>query len=80
MSHSELDLREATAGEVRAARARKQISLDVLSESCGIAKSTLSAKLRGLTDFTVPELIDIAMALGVSAADLLPPAAAEDAA
>lgn len=71
MSHSEQTIRSRIAGEVRAAVARKQVKLDVLSEASGIAKSTLSMKLRGLSDFTVPELVDIAAALDVSAADFI---------
>ena len=51
--------------------ARKQVKLDALSEATGIPKSTLSTRLRGLSDFTVPELIDIAAALDVSAADFM---------
>lgn len=52
--------------------ARRQIKLDDLSDTTGIPKSTLSTKLRGGSDFSVPELIEIAAALDVSAASLLP--------
>lgn len=67
--------REAVAAEVRATVARQQVSLSELSERTGIAKSTLSNKLRGKTDFSISELIDVAIALDVPTADLLPPAA-----
>lgn len=71
MSHSEH--RQIVAGEVRAVVARKQLRLDDLSAATGIAKSTLSMKLRGHNEFTVTELIRVAIALDVPAADLLAP-------
>jgi len=69
---SQSEHREAVAGEIRAVIARKQVRLDDLSVATGIAKSTLSTKLRGHSEFSVTELIDIAMALDVPAADFLP--------
>lgn len=71
MSPSEHSIRGKVASDVRAAVARKQVRLDALSEATGIPKSTLSTKLRGRTDFTVPELFDLAGALDVPAMDLL---------
>lgn len=72
MSH--LEQRQAIAGEVRAAVARKQLRLDDLSATTRIAKSTLSTKLRGHSDFTVTELVLLSVALDVPAADFLAPA------
>jgi transcriptional regulator with XRE-family HTH domain len=69
--------RAAIAGEIRAVMARQQVSARAVSEVCGITRSTLSRKLSGRQDFSVPELIDVARALGVSAATLLEPAVSE---
>lgn len=57
--------------------ARKQVKLDDLSAATGIAKSTLSNKMRGLSEFSVSELIAVAVALDVPARDFIVPTATE---
>ena len=74
MSRSEH--RQIIAAEVRAAVARKRVRLDELSAATGIARSTLSNKINGNSDFTVSELVEVAIALDVSAAEFLPSATA----
>ncbi|PFG17243.1 helix-turn-helix protein [Propionicimonas paludicola] len=63
------------AAEMRAALARQQRSQSWLAAQAQISKAALSRKMRGETDFTVPELIQCASALGISAASLIEAAA-----
>ncbi|WP_183101338.1 helix-turn-helix domain-containing protein [Nocardioides pelophilus] len=74
MSHSEQRLgqvQRAILRELRSILARRQIKLAALSTATGIPRSTLHHKLRGRTGLTVSELVLIAIALAVPAADLL---------
>ncbi len=78
MSHSEHRgerARHAAARELRAAVARKQVTLSALSAAAGIPRSTLHNKLQGNSDLTVAELVRLAIALDVPAADLVAVAA-----
>ena len=74
MSHSEQRDRRVTsaaASELREVVADKQITLTELSTSSGIPRSTLTRKIRGEGDLTITELVRLAVALDVPAADLL---------
>lgn len=74
MSHSEQRDRRVTsaaASELREVVADKQITLTELSTASGIPRSTLTRKLRGEGDLTITELVRLAIALDVPAADLL---------
>lgn len=74
MSHSEQHLgqvQRAILRELRSILARRQIKLAALSSATGIPRSTLHHKLGGRTGLTVTELVLIAIALDVPAADLL---------
>lgn len=74
MSHSEQHLgqvQRAILRELRSILARREIQLAALSSATGIPRSTLHHKLRGRTGLTVTELVLIAIALDVPAADLL---------
>lgn len=64
--------REIVAGEVRAALARDGRSAADLAEATGIARSSLSRKLRARTPFYVEELIEVAVALHIDPATLIP--------
>ena len=61
----------ATARELKEIITRKQVTLAALSAATGIPSSTLDRKLRGRGDLTVSELVRLAVALDVAAADLL---------
>ena len=67
----ERELSRAVACDLRAVAARRQVTLSALSRATGIPRTTLSRKLRGHGDLTVSELVRLAVALDVSAADLL---------
>lgn len=74
MSHSEQHLgqvQRAILRELRAILDQRQVRLAALSTATGIPRSTLHHKLRGRTGLTVSELVRIAIALDVPAADLL---------
>ncbi|KAA1427877.1 helix-turn-helix domain-containing protein [Nocardioides antri] len=74
MSHSEHRgerARQAAACELRAAVARKQLTLSALSAAAGIPRSTLHSKLQGHSDLTVAELVKLAIALDVPVARLV---------
>lgn len=66
--------RKLIAGEVRAARARVNISVVDLATASSISISALRRKLNGETSFTVEELISVASALGVAVGDFIPDA------
>lgn len=51
--------------------ARRRIALTALSEATGIPRSTLHNKLRGKSRLTIVEVVRIAIALDVPAADLI---------
>ena len=64
--------RKLIAGEVRAARARVNISVLDLATASSISISALRRKLNGETSFTVEELISVACVLGVAVGDFIP--------
>lgn len=64
--------RDAIAAEVRAQMARAGLTQADLAHLAHMTPQSLSKKLRGLTSFTVEELLRISGALGVSPAQLLP--------
>jgi DNA-binding Xre family transcriptional regulator len=61
----------SAAGVIRDVIARKQIKLGSLSESTGIPRSTLHNKLGDKGELTLAELVQLAIALEVPAADLV---------
>ncbi len=65
------DLREAIAGELRAALARDGRSLTDLAHDSGVSKAALSRKLKGDTAVSVEELLRISVALDVSPASIV---------
>jgi transcriptional regulator with XRE-family HTH domain len=60
------------AAEVRAARARRQRTQADVASRIGMRQDTYSRKERGITPFTVAELMAIAEDLAVPVASLLP--------
>ncbi len=56
----------AVAAELRAERSRKQITVDSLAATVGLAKSTVLNYLNGKRDIPVPALMELCHALGVS--------------
>lgn len=60
------------AGAIAAELGRTGRSKRWLADHSGIAYSTLRRKMQARSDFTVTELADIALALGVSPAALVP--------
>jgi transcriptional regulator with XRE-family HTH domain len=62
---------DAATRALRDAVTRKQVTLAALSAATGISRSTLGRRLRGRGDLTVTELVRLAVALDVVAADLL---------
>jgi transcriptional regulator with XRE-family HTH domain len=67
------------AAEVRAAIGRARVKQSDLADQVGMHRSTMSRRLAGDSEFTIPELTAIANALGVELASLLPiPALAAD--
>ena len=74
MSHSESHrgrTNHAVACELRRVIARRQVTLTALSTATGIRRTTLYRRLRGEGDLTVAELVRLAVALEVPAADLI---------
>lgn len=68
----ELDeTRRYIAGEVRAALARDGRSGAQLSKDAGVAPSALHRKLKGITSFTVEEIVSVAVALDVDPASFV---------
>lgn len=55
----------AVAAELRAERARKELSLDQLVAASGIAKSTVQRYLGGKRDIPIPSLVELCRALDV---------------
>ena len=66
--------REAVAGEVRAAIARKGVTQSEVAQLVGMSSTSMSRKLAGANALTVDELIAIANALDVSPSSLIPTA------
>lgn len=62
--------------EIRALLARKQMTVAALAAAAGIPRSTLHNKLSGRGQLTVADLVQLAIALDVPAADLFAVAAA----
>jgi len=62
---------QTLAGELRATLAREQRSQLWLSQKTGINPTTLGRKLRGDVSFSTDELMDVASALGMSAAGFI---------
>jgi transcriptional regulator with XRE-family HTH domain len=69
--HSGGHVRRAAARELRDVIARKQVKLADLSAASGIPRSSLHKKLCGSSNLTVDELVKLAIALDVPAADLI---------
>lgn len=57
--------------ELRAAMARKNISVPQLASLIGISKKTLYSRLSGETDFNLSEIRKIALVLKLSEAEIL---------
>jgi len=62
---------QRVAANVRAEMARQRIPQVALADALGITQQSVSARLRGAVDFSVPELDLVARLLNVSAALLL---------
>lgn len=71
MSQSEHRASGDLTCKIRAHLRRKGLTVTALSTATGIARSTLQKKLNGKGDLTVAELVAIAIALDVPAADLI---------
>ena len=56
----------AVAGELRAERARQDITWDALVEATGISKSSVLRYLKGTRDIPLPEYVALCGALGLS--------------
>lgn len=65
------EVRAAIAGEIRALRGRRGMSQAELRDRAGFSRSTLGRIEAGERDVEVAELMAIAAALGVTAAELL---------
>lgn len=63
-------IRQATAVELRALRARRDMSQVDLAQAAGIGRSTLRRLEKGERDLDLPQAMAIAEALGVSFVDL----------
>lgn len=61
----------AVVAEVRAQMGREQIGNNQLAEMTGLTTSTMSRRMSGTQPFTVPELITVCRALGVTLTDLV---------
>lgn len=62
---------ERVAEEVRAEMARRQISVDALSEESGVPISTLRRSVKGQRPFTIQELFAITRLLGTTVVDIV---------
>lgn len=72
------ELQVTIASEIKALAQERGIPLADLAATAGITRQTLSTKINGHSVFTVPEVVAIAAALGVSASSLLARAEAAD--
>lgn len=68
----------AAAEALRDLIVRKQVRLGSLSESTGIPHSTLQTMLSGTSELTLAELVQLAIALDVPAAEIVATAVEED--
>lgn len=69
---NELNTRsERVAEEIRAEMARRQISVDALSEQSGIPISTLRRSVKGQRPFTIQELFVITRLLGTTVVEII---------
>lgn len=78
MSQSEqrgIRARDAAARELRTLIERAGLTITAVSAATGIPRPTLHKKLNGSVDLTVVELVKLAIALDVPAADLVTVAA-----
>ena len=62
---------ERVAEEVRAEMARRQISVDAMSEESGVPISTLRRSVKGQRPFTIQELFVITRLLGTTVVDIV---------
>lgn len=65
------EVRAAIAGEIRALRGRRGMSQTELRDRAGFSRSTMRRIESAERDVEIAELMAIASALGVTAADLL---------
>lgn len=78
---NELNTRsERVAEEVRAEMARRQISVNALSEESGVPISTLRRSVNGQRPFTIQELFVITRLLDTTVVDIVQRAEAQQAA
>lgn len=78
---NELNTRsERVAEEVRAEMARRQISVNALSEESGVPISTLRRSVNGQRPFTIQELFVITHLLDTTVVDIVQRAEAQQAA
>lgn len=78
---NELNTRsERVAEEVRAEMARRQISVNALSEESGVPISTLRRSVNGQRPFTIQELFVITRLLETTVVDIVQRAEAQQAA
>ena len=75
LEHRGVRARQAAVREINAAITRQHVTISALAEAAGIPRTTLHNRLRGKGDITVAELVRVAIALGVPAADLITAAA-----
>ena len=61
-----------TADRVAAAIERSGASRLLVSEKTGIPRSTLNTKLKGVSEFTITEIVSVARAIDAPVYDLLP--------
>ncbi|HEX7105807.1 MAG TPA: helix-turn-helix transcriptional regulator [Acidothermaceae bacterium] len=64
-------IRDLFAAETRAEMARRRITQTALASSTGINRARLQSRLTGQTSFPVEELVAVAQALGLDAAELV---------
>lgn len=62
---------ERVAEEVRAEMARRQISVDALSEESGVPISTLRRSVKGYRPFTIQELFVITRLLDTTVVEII---------
>lgn len=72
------EIREALAAEIRAARARKDITQSELADRAGISRATIARLEAGTRSADVVQLLAIADALDVDAGALLDAAQRKD--
>lgn len=65
-------INQDVSAEVRAMMARKRITGKSLAARLGMTEMALSRRINGSVDFSVGELVAVAVELGCDVADLLP--------